>query len=498
MPDYILAIDQGTTSSRALVVDRDGAVRGVGQEQFPQYFPRPGWVEHDPGEIWASTEQAIGAALAAAGVAARDLAAVGITNQRETVIAWERATGRPVAPAIVWQDRRTAGECEALRGAGHEARVAHLTGLTLDPYFSGTKVRWLLQSVPGLRSRAESGEIAVGTVDSWLVWKLTGGARHVTDYTNASRTLLFNILRGRWDDELLTLFDVPRAVLPAVLPSGGRFGVTAPDVLGAPVPILAVAGDQQSALFGQACLWPGQAKNTYGTGCFLLANAGRRPVTSANRLLVSMGAGAGTAGPEYVLEGSVFVAGALIQWLCDGLRLFENQAEVEALAATVPDAHGVTIVPALTGLGAPHWDPEARGAILGLTRGTSRAHIARAALEAIALSSAELALAMNRDLPQPISELRVDGGASRNDLLMQMQADALGVPVIRPRNVETTAMGAAYLAGISAGIWANADEVAEHWQTDRVFEPNLSEGDRLEIMANWRESVGRVLTRGEG
>ena len=496
MGDFILAIDQGTTSSRALVVDREGAVRGVGQEQFPQYFPRPGRVEHNADEIWKSTEDAIAEALAAAGVAPRDLAGIGITNQRETIVAWERATGRPVAPAIVWQDRRTAGECDALRSAGHEARVAHLTGLTLDPYFSATKLRWLLQSVPGLRSRAESGEVAVGTIDSWLVWNLTGGARHVTDYTNASRTLLFNIRRGRWDDELLTLFDIPRAALPAALPSRAHFGNASADVIGAQVPILAVAGDQQSALFGQACLAPGQAKNTYGTGCFLLANAGRQVVESSNRLLVSMGAGAGKDGPEYVIEGSVFVAGSLIQWLCEGLRLFENQGEVEALAATVPDANGVTIVPALTGLGAPYWDPEARGAILGLTRGTSRAHIARAALEAIALSSAELALAMDGDLPRPISELRVDGGAARNDLLMQMQADTMGVPVIRPRNVETTAMGAAYLAGIQAGTWANADEVAALWQPDRVFEPKLPEDDRQEILAMWRSAVGRVLTRG--
>ena len=490
----ILAIDQGTTSSRALIVDGHGEIVGLGQETFRQYYPQPGWVEHDAGEIWASVLQSIGTALAAAGVSASEVAAVGITNQRETILAWDRMTGEPVGPAIVWQDRRTANTCERMKAEGQEGDIQRLTGLTLDPYFSATKLAWMLDATPSLRRRAEAGEIAAGTVDSWLIWKLTGGQRHVSDYTNASRTLLFNILKGRWDDGLCERFRVPRAMLPQLQPSQSLFGTTSATVLGAAIPIHGVAGDQQSALFGQACTGPGQAKNTYGTGCFLLANAGRRPRQSANRLLCSLGAGAGASGPEYVLEGSVFVAGAAIQWLRDELRLVERASDIEGLAASVPDTGGVAFVPAFTGLGAPYWDPHARGALLGLTRGTKPAHIARAALEAITLSSAELVAAMDADLGDPVIELRVDGGASQNNLLMQMQADILGIPVVRPRQTETTALGAAYLAGLGAGVWANDTEIASLWKTDRVFEPTTSVFDRRDRLARWKRAVER--TRG--
>jgi glycerol kinase len=490
---YVLAIDQGTTSSRALVVDSAGTVLGVGQQPFEQHFPQPGWVEHDATEIWTTTLAAVSHALRAAGIEARELAALGATNQRETVVVWDRATGEPVGPAIVWQDRRTAAICEEMRRTSDQEAVQRATGLTIDPYFSATKLTWLLREHPELRPRAEAGELAAGTVDSWLIYKLTAGRRHVTDFTNASRTLLFNIRKGRWDDGLCDLFEVPRAMLPQAQPSRSPFGTTDPELLGAAIPIFGVAGDQQSALFAQGCLSPGQAKNTYGTGCFLLANAGRAVPTSANRLLASIGANAGAEGPEYVLEGSVFVAGALVQWLRDGLGIIERSADVEALAASVPDNGGVTIVPAFTGLGAPDWDPYARGAILGLTRGVERGHIARAALEAIALSSADLLAAMNADLPQQPTELRVDGGAAANDLLMQLQADFTGVPVVRPTELETTALGAAYLAGIGAGIWASAEEVAGLWRADRTFEPTLSAADREARRAQWRRAVERTL-----
>ncbi len=489
---YILALDQGTTSSRALVVDAAGAIAGAGQREFTQHYPAPGQVEHDPLEIWASTRDAIEAALEAAGCSPRDIAAIGITNQRETLVAWDRRTGEPLGRAIVWQDRRTAPICDELREAGHEPLIQSATGLIIDPYFTGTKLTWLFRERPELRGAAERGDIAAGTVDSWLTWKLTGGARHVTDFTNASRTLLFNIDSCAWDEKLLDIFEVPGSVLPEVLPSRAEFGVTSEEVFGAKVPILAIAGDQQSALFGQACFAEGQAKNTYGTGCFLLANSGAKSVRSANRLLTSVGADAAAGEPRYVLEGSVFVAGSLVQWLRD-VGLIDASSEIEALAASVEDAGGVAIVPAFTGLGAPYWDPHARGAILGLTRGVQRGHIARAALEAIALSSAELALAMSSDLGGEIRELRVDGGAARNDLLMQMQADFLGCPVVRPSNTETTAMGAAYLAGLGAGVWADEDEIRALWQADRVFEPRLSQRERDERLAGWRRAVERSL-----
>lgn len=489
MGSLILSIDQGTTSSRALLVDGSGSVRGIGQVGFTQHFPRPGWVEHDAREIWTSTQEAIGRALAAASAVATDIAALGITNQRETVVLWDRRTLEPVAPAIVWQDRRTAEICERLAAAGHERLVQARTGLTLDPYFSGTKLKWLLDSDPGLRERAEQGELAAGTVDSWLIAKLTGGA-HRTDLTNAGRTMLFDIHRQRWEPELCALLGIPLPLLPEVLPSRAEFGTAH---LGHPVPILGVGGDQQAALFGQGCTAPGQAKNTYGTGCFLLANRGEDGRASAHRLLTSPTCEATDGAPRYALEGSVFVAGSLVQWLRDGLRVISSSAEIEELAASVPDSAGVTIVPAFTGLGAPYWDPHARGAILGLTRGVERAHIARAALEAIALSSVELIEAMNGDLAEPIGELRVDGGAAANDLLMQMQADFAGVPVLRPRNLETTAMGAAFLAGLGAGTWASLEEVASLWQLDRRFEPAMPAGERAARLESWRGAVARVL-----
>jgi len=489
----ILAVDQGTTSSRALVVDARGAVVGAGQQPFAQHFPEPGRVEHDPLDIWSSTQAAILLALKAAAVAPREIAALGITSQRETVLLWDRVTGEPAAPAIVWQDRRTAPRCRELRAAGHEETVRKATGLTLDPYFSGTKLAWMLEQDTPLRRRAEGGELAAGTVDSWLIWQLTGGRRHVTDYTNACRTLLFNLHTLRWDDSLLGLFGVPAAVLPEVLPSSAEFGETSSDVFGARVPILAVAGDQQSALFGQACFEPGQAKNTYGTGCFLLANAGPEARLSTARLLTSVGAGAAPGAPEYVLEGSVFVAGSLVQWLRDGLGIIERSEDVEALAASVPDSDGVTVVPAFTGLGAPYWDPYARGTILGLTRGTTRAHIARAALEAIALANVELLEATSAGLPAPVAELRVDGGAARNNLLMQIQADFLGIPVVRPTETETTALGAAYLAGLGSGVWASRAEVGALWRLDRRFEPSLDARSRADRLAEWRRAVQRSL-----
>ncbi len=491
--NYILAIDQGTTSSRALLVDSRGRIAGLSQEPFTQHFPRPGWVEHDPEEIWVSTQDAIRGAFVAAGAGPGDVVAIGIANQRETLVVWDRATGEPLGRAIVWQDRRTAGICDELRADGHEPFFANVTGLTLDPYFSGTKLTWLLRHQIGLRPRAEAGEIAAGTVDSWLTWKLTAGARHVTDFTNASRTLLFDLRRGLWDETLCGLLEVPPAMLPDVQPSQSPFGHTDESVFGRAVPILGIAGDQQAALFGQACFETGQAKNTYGTGCFMLANAGAEAVHSRNRLLCSAAAGSAPGSPQYVVEGSVFVGGALVQWLRDEMGVIERSEDIEALAETVPDSGGVAIVPAFTGLGAPHWDPYARGAIVGLTRGTGKAHIARAALEAIALSSAELLGAMEADLGRPVTELRVDGGASRNNLLMQMQADFAGVPVVRPRQTETTALGVAYLAGLGAGTWRDREEVATLREVDRTFEPQIGQSEREARLARWADAVKRSL-----
>jgi len=487
-----MALDQGTTSSRAIVFDRRGLPVASHQQEFRQIYPQPGWVEHDPQDLWRTQLACAQAALKAAGIAARDLAAIGIANQRETTLLWERASGAALGPAIVWQDRRTAEACAALRAQGREAQVTAATGLLLDPYFSGTKLAWLLDHIPGARARAERGELAFGTVDSWLLWQLTGGAVHATDVSNASRTLLLNLHTLAWDDELLALFNVPRAVLPQVVPSSALLGQTRADLLGAPVPITGIAGDQQAATFGQACFAAGMAKNTYGTGCFMLMNVGAAPQPSANRLLATALWQRAGAPAVYALEGSVFVGGAVVQWLRDGLQLFGRAEEVEALAAQVPDSGGVMLVPAFTGLGAPYWDAQARGLMIGMTRGTTRAHVARAALESIALQSADVLAAMQKDAQQPITQLRVDGGAARNDLLMQMQADLSGVPVVRPRVTETTALGAAYLAGLATGVWASQEEIAALWQVDRRFEPAIDEDARAERLTRWQRAVQRA------
>jgi len=485
---FVLALDQGTTSSRAIVFDHAGTIRGAAQKEFRQIFPQPGWVEHDPTEIWATQSGVVTEALVSAGIGARDLAALGITNQRETTLLWERASGKPVANAIVWQDRRTAATCDKLRAAGHEPLFRHKTGLVLDAYFSGTKLKWLLDNVAGARERALRGELAFGTVDSWLIWNLTGGAVHVTDASNASRTLLFDIHRGDWDDELLALLDVPRAVLPAVVASSGVCGNAT--IAGARVPIAGIAGDQQAALFGQACLERGMAKNTYGTGCFLLLNTGAGAVPSSHHL-VSTIAWKREDRIDYALEGSVFIAGAVVQWLRDGLKIIRLAAEVERLAASVPDNGGVYLVPAFAGLGAPHWDAYARGAIFGLTRGSTAAHIARAALESIAYQSAEVLRAMQGDAGLALAELRVDGGATANNLLMQFQADLLGVPVVRPKVQETTALGAAYLAGLAVGYWKNTDDIRANWRVDRRFEPQMTRERAAELTAGWDKAVKR-------
>ncbi|MFO0208893.1 MAG: glycerol kinase GlpK [Betaproteobacteria bacterium] len=487
-----MALDQGTTSSRAIVFDRRGLPVASHQQEFRQIYPQPGWVEHDPQDLWRTQLACAQAALKAAGIAARDLAAIGIANQRETTLLWERTSGAALGPAIVWQDRRTAAACAALRAQGREAQVTAATGLLLDPYFSGTKLAWLLDHIPSARARAERGELAFGTVDSWLLWQLTGGAVHATDVSNASRTLLLNLHTLAWDDELLALFNVPRAVLPQVVPSSALLGQTRADLLGAPVPITGIAGDQQAATFGQACFAAGMAKNTYGTGCFMLMNVGAAPQPSANRLLATALWQRAGAPAVYALEGSVFVGGAVVQWLRDGLHLFGRAEEVEALAAQVPDSGGVMLVPAFTGLGAPYWDAQARGLMIGMTRGTTRAHVARAALESIALQSADVLAAMQKDAQQPITQLRVDGGAARNDLLMQMQADLSGVPVVRPRVNETTALGAAYLAGLATGVWASQEEIAALWQVDRRFEPAIDEDARAERLTRWQRAVQRA------
>jgi glycerol kinase len=484
----ILALDQGTTSSRAIVFDESGAIRGSAQQEFRQIFPQPGWVEHDATDIWATQSGVMHEALAKANVGARDIAAIGITNQRETTVVWERATGRPIANAIVWQDRRTAGVCDELRAAGHEAFIAAKTGLVIDAYFAGTKLKWLLDHVPGARERAARGELAFGTIDSWLIFQMTGGRVHVTDASNASRTLLFDIRGGDWDDDLLALLDIPRSVLPQVVASSGVCAETTLD--GVRVPIAGIAGDQQAALFGQACLTPGLAKNTYGTGCFLLLNTGTNAVASHNNLLTTVAWKRGDR-LDYALEGSVFIAGAVVQWLRDGLQIIRSAADIEALAAGVADNGGVYFVPAFTGLGAPHWDPYARGSMFGLTRGTTGAHMARAALESIAFQSADVLDAMQKDAGITLSELRVDGGAAANDLLMQFQADVLGVPVVRPKVLETTALGAAYLAGLAVGYWKSDADVAANWRVDRRFEPAMPRARVAELRGKWAQAVRR-------
>jgi glycerol kinase len=530
---YVLALDQGTTSSRAILFNHAGSIVAAAQKEFRQHFPQPGWVEHDAEEIWATQRDVMHGAIANASANANEIAAIGITNQRETTVLWDRTTGKPLHHAIVWQDRRTAAFCDELKSQGKILLAQIKTGLVLDAYFSGTKLKWLLDNVPGARARAAKGELAFGTIDSWLIWKLTNGKVHATDPSNASRTLLFNIHENDWDDELLALFDIPRSVLPQVRPSSSDFGSTQLD--GVSVPIAGVAGDQQAALFGQGCHSPGMAKNTYGTGCFLLLNTGNQAVASKNNLLTTtawqlsapspskgrLEKGWGSVdlppnkspspavsvisehardpvrqrpaseGVSYALEGSVFIGGAVVQWLRDGLRAIKSAADVEALAAEVPDSGGVYLVPAFAGLGAPHWDQYARGAMFGLTRGSSIAHIARAALESIAFQSAEVLIAMEKDAGLKLTELRVDGGATANNLLMQIQADLLGVPVVRPKVLETTALGAAYLAGLAVGFWNDPKDIANNWQIDRRFEPTLSRERAQEAMAQWAKAVER-------
>lgn len=491
MARYVLALDQGTTSSRAIVFDRAGRVVGQSQQEFPQILPSPGHVEHDPEDLWTSQLDVARDALAIAGVAASDIAALGVTNQRETTVLWERDTGKPVAPAIVWQSRITAPICERLKVEGLEATIREKTGLVIDAYFSGTKVKYLLDTIEGLRQRARRGEVLFGTVDSFLIWRLSGGRLHLTDPSNASRTLLYNIHRLDWDDELLEILDVPRAMLPEVRPTSEVYGATAAELLGAPIPIAAACGDQQAATFGQACFTPGMAKNTYGTGCFMLLNTGTQAVTSHNKLLTTIGWSLGGE-ITYCLEGAVFVAGAVVQWLRDGLRLIQQSADVEQLAASVPDSGGVVFVPAFVGLGAPYWDPYARGTILGLTRGTQAGHIARAALESIALESRDVLEAMQKDAGLELAELRVDGGASQNNTLMQFQADVLGVTVRRPVIAETTALGAAYLAGLAVGYWSDTQDVAANWAIDREFVPAMHQQQREQIYRRWQRAVTRA------
>ena len=494
---FLLALDQGTSSSRSIVFDASGRIVAMAQREFRQIFPHPGWVEHDPMEIWASQRATLLEAMAKAGLQARDIAAIGITNQRETTVVWNRRTGEPVYNAIVWQDRRAEPACAALRARGMEIPVLEKTGLRIDAYFSGPKLQWILDNVAGARSLAERGELAFGTVDSWLIWQLTQGASHVTDVSNAARTMLLNVHDNGWDEQLLASMDIPMKLMPRVLPSSAHFGETSADLLGAPVRIAGVAGDQQSALFGQACFAPGMAKNTYGTGCFMLMHTGERFQTSRNGL-VTTAAAQHSSVPQYALEGSVFIGGAVVQWLRDGLRAISSSSEIQALAQSVPDAGGVMFVPAFTGLGAPYWSPDARGTIVGLTRGSTLAHIARAALESIAFQSAALLQAMDRDAVAcggvAVSELRVDGGACVNDLLMQMQADLLGIPVVRPAVVETTALGAAYLAGLHIGLYRDLEALQGQWRADRVFHPTLPTARAQERMARWEQAVRQATT----
>ncbi len=489
-PDFLLALDQGTSSSRSIVFDTQGRVVAMAQREFRQIFPRPGWVEHAPQEIWSSQLATAREAMAKAGIGAAEVAAIGITNQRETTLVWNRKTGEPLCNAIVWQDRRTEPACAELRAQGCEAMVRDKTGLVIDAYFSGTKLKWILDNFPGARDSARRGELAFGTVDTWLAWQLTGGAVHATDVSNASRTLLFDIHRNEWDEQLLALLDIPREVLPEVHTSSHLYGHTRADLFGAPIAIGGIAGDQQSALFGQACFSAGLAKNTYGTGCFMLMHTGETCLSSSNGLISTRAAQATTT-PQFALEGSVFIGGAVVQWLRDGLQAIEGSAAIENLAESVPDSGGVIFVPAFTGLGAPYWKPDARGAILGLSRGTTVAHIARAALESIAFQSAALLQAMSRDLANSagVTELRVDGGACVNNLLMQFQADLLGIPVVRPRVIETTALGAAYLAGLCCGVFSGLDELAALWQAERTFHPTLSRERANELMRRWEHAV---------
>ena len=488
MARYLLALDQGTTSSRSIIFSDEGKVVAMAQKEFSQYFPKPGWVEHDAEEIWASQRETIKEALSAAKLTAKDIQAIGIANQRETTILWDRKTGKPVAPAIVWQDRRTSDLCASLKASGVESAVSASTGLLLDPYFSGTKLAWLLSNIEHGKERAKRGELCFGTVDAWLIWKLTQGEFHVTDRTNASRTLMMNLECSDWDHSLLSIFDIHPSCLPKIINSSGS-----PELLARlddqHIPIYGIAGDQQAALFGQCCHRPGMAKNTYGTGCFLLMHTGESIRSSNHRLLTTSACSVGPA--QFALEGSVFMGGAVIQWLRDGLKLIDSSNEVEVLARSVPDNGGVYLVPAFTGLGSPHWDPLATGTLIGLTRGSHRGHLARAALESIAFQSAELMACMAADAGQSPSELRVDGGAARNDLLMQCQSDLIGVPIVRPKMTETTALGAAYLAGLGAGIWESTEQLSALWEIDKVFEPTISRDESAERMSIWSKAVER-------
>ena len=492
MTRFILALDQGTTSSRAILFNDAGKPVSVAQQEFPQHFPKPGWVEHDPQDIWRSQRDTARAVLEQTRVTPSDVAAIGITNQRETTVIWDRRTGEPVHNAIVWQCRRTAALCDAIKADGFDAALRAKTGLVTDAYFSGTKVAWLLDNVPGVRARAEAGELAFGTVDSWLLWNLSGGALHITDVTNASRTLLYNIYTGNWDDEILAYLKIPRSLLPQVRPSSEVYGETVTNVFGTAIPLAGIAGDQQAATFGQACLKPGMAKNTYGTGSFVLLNTGTEGVPSNSGLLTTIAWQIGGEPVIYALEGSVFIAGAAVQWLRDGLQIINSAPEVETLAASVESTDGVYFVPAFVGLGAPHWDPYARGTLVGITRGTTRAHIARAALNAIALQSKDVLDAMHQDSGITLSALRVDGGAAANDLLMQIQADVLGVPVQRPAVTETTAVGAAYLAGLAASFWPGVEALEAAWSVERTFEPRLAASKRDALLAGWQRAVERA------
>ncbi|HKA18276.1 MAG TPA: glycerol kinase GlpK [Blastocatellia bacterium] len=490
--NYVLALDQGTTSSRAILFDRQGRATAVAQQEFEQLYPRPGWVEHRPEDIWSSQINAAHVVLRDAGVKPDQIVAIGITNQRETTVVWDRETGEPIHNAIVWQCRRTAEDCDRMRADGLSSMFQQRTGLVLDAYFSGTKVRWLLDNVAGARDRAAQGKLAFGTVDSWLIWNLTGGRVHATDPSNASRTLLFNIESGDWDDELLKTLEVPRNMLPHVAPSSALIGETDASLFGRPIAIAGNAGDQQAALFGQVCTAPGMSKNTYGTGCFMLLNTGTELVRSRNNLLTTVGWKLGSKPIEYALEGSVFIAGAAIQWLRDGLKIIGSAAETEAMAASVKDNGGVYFVPAFVGLGAPHWDQYARGTLVGVTRGSSREHIARAALESIAYQSSDVLRCMRDDSGIDLTELRVDGGAVRNDFLMQFQSDILGIPVVRPANTETTAAGAAFLAGLAVEFWSGVKEISELWQREKTFEPEMTESQRNRLLSDWRRAVDRA------
>ena len=492
MKKYVIALDQGTSSSRAIVFDHEGNALSVSQKEFTQHFPQPGWVEHDPMEIWATESGVMMEAVAALGAEPDEIAAIGITNQRETTVVWDAATGKPVCNAIVWQDRRTSEFCDSLKAKGWTERIREKTGLLVDAYFSGTKIRWILENVPGARERAEKGELRFGTVDCWLVWNLTGGRVHVTDVSNASRTMLFNIHTLKWDSELLELLGIPASMMPEVRSSSEIYGTTA--LLGGEIPVAGMAGDQQAALFGQMCTEPGTVKNTYGTGCFLLMNTGTAPITSRNNLLTTIAWKIGDT-VNYALEGSIFVAGSVVQWLRDGLGIIKASSEVEALASQVPDNGGVYFVPALTGLGAPYWDPYAKGTITGITRGTTAAHIARAALEGIAFQTMDIVESMGKDAGVPLKELKVDGGASRDNLLMQFQADVIGADVIRPRVTETTALGAAYLAGIAVGFWAGIDDVKQQWKAERVFKPEAPKDLVEAAKTGWVDAIARTLTR---